>query len=181
MSPSIHDNLTEALICTQLQHVTNTQAAWLLLQEPGFIGFGVVQQDAVHWPPDMRPDWSRIADLRLFGEKGEWHAWSHWDHRWQSRLLQLQDVKDCLIEYHALWGTQAGTDVGTWLTLTEGRGTALWLPVPVSNADLPLRLKLAQVVDYDDRNGLAGIVDAALIALVSASEPVKVFAPPINL
>ncbi len=181
MSPVMPNSLSESLICAQLQHVTDTQATWVFLQEPGFIGFGIVQQEEILWPPDIQPDWSRIADLRLFGEKGEWHVWPDWDRRWQSRLLRLQEVKDCLTEYHALWGTQVRAGDGAWITLTEDRGIALRLPVLVRNADLPLRLKLVQVVGGDARSGLAGIVDAALVALVSASDASKVFTPPVKL
>jgi len=181
MSPTIHNSLSTTLICAQLQHVTDTQAAWVFLQEPGFIGFGVVHQEMVHWPPDIQPDWARIVDLRLFGEKGEWHAWPRWDHHWQSRLLRLQDVKNCLTDYHALWGTQVRAGEEAWTALTEDRGTVLWLPVTLHKADLPLRLKLLQVVGCDARSGLAGIVDAALVALVSASDSAEVFVPPVTL
>jgi CRISPR-associated protein (TIGR03984 family) len=178
MPQATHDSLNEELVRTQLQHVTDQEAAWVFLQEPGFIGFGVVRQEAIHWPPNIRPDWSRVFDLRLFGEQGEWHVWPYWDHPWQSRLLRLQDNKDFLTEYHALWGTQARSVAGAWVTLIEDRGATLWLPVTIRNNDLPLRLKLAQIVGYDPKSGLAGIVDAALIALVSASDAEKVIPPP---
>ena len=48
-------------------------------------------------------------------------------------------------------------------------GAVLRLPVTVTEKELPLRLKLVQVVGFDPGNGLAGIVDAALVGLYTAS------------
>ena len=163
-----HTELNEALICSHLSHVTASSTAWVLLQEPGFIGFGVVQSDKICWPPDVQPDWARVSDLRLFGEAGEWHVWSHWDGTWQSRRLESQKLTDPLTEYHALWGTQVES-APPWIKLVEDRGAEIWLPLAelgLTKKDLPLRLELKQVIDYDDKSGLAGIVDAALVALV---------------
>ena len=51
-----HKELNEKLVCDQLCHVTenHTETAWVLLQEPGFIGFGVVRQDKIFWPSVSR-------------------------------------------------------------------------------------------------------------------------------
>lgn len=81
-----HTELNEALVCQHLCDVTENETAWILLQEPGFIGFGVVLSDKICFPPDVQPDWTRINDLRLFGEKGEFHVWQHWDGNWQNRI-----------------------------------------------------------------------------------------------
>lgn len=56
----------------------------------------------------------------------------------------------------------------------EERGTKIWLPLKekLQNADLPLRLKIKQVVGYDKKYGLAGITDAALVALVKQNKTV---------
>ena len=170
MTKETHKKLYEKLICSHLSDVTKNDTAWLLLQEPGFIGFGVVQSDKICWPPDVQPDWTRVSDLRLFGEAGEWHVWSHWDGTWQSRRLELQKLTDSLTEHHALWGTQVECGPTPWIKLVEkNRGTEIWLPLEelgLAEEDLPLRLELKQVIDYDDKSGLAGIVDAALVALV---------------
>lgn len=169
MPNETYTELNEALICSHLSHVTTGSTAWVLLQEPGFIGFGVVQSDKICWPPDVRPDWARISDLRLFGENGEWHVWPHWDGTWQSRRLELQKLTDTLTEHHALWGTQVESGPSPWVKLVEDRGAEIWLPLAelgLAKGDLPLRLELKQVIDYDDKSGLAGIVDAALVALV---------------
>ena len=62
--------------------------------------------------------------------------------------------------------------------LVEDRGTEIWLPLEeLKDVDLPLRLKLKQVIKYDDKSGLAGITDAALVALVS-KDGKKVWDPP---
>ena len=168
--PSKHTELNKALICSHLCKVTDHETAWVLLQSPGFIGFGVVQSGDIRWPPSVQPDWTRVSDLRLFGEKGEWHVWSHWDESWQSRFLKLEDIPepDALTEYHVLWGTEIQSPTSPWVTLVEERGTEIWLPLAeLKEDDLPLRLKIKQVIDYDQKYGLAGITDAALVALVS--------------
>ena len=70
-----HAELNEELVCKHRCDVTDTDAAWILLQEPGFIGFGAVYKDKICWPKHAEPlDWTRVRDLRLFGEKGEWHV-----------------------------------------------------------------------------------------------------------
>ena len=166
-----HKELNERLICDHLCGVTDNETAWVLLQDPGFIGFGVVDQDKICWPPNVQPDWVRIRDLRLFGEKGEWHVWPHWDEDlpWKSRLLKLVDITDSLTEYHALWGTKVECGPPPWVKLVEERGAEIWLlleGLELTKVDLPLRLKLKQVVSYDEKSHLAGIVDAALVGLV---------------
>lgn len=175
-----HTELSEELVHQHLCHVIDISdknaAAWILLQEPGFIGFGAVYQDKICWPQHTKPlDWARIRDLRLFGKKGEWHVWPHWNGGWKSRLLKLDDRQDYLTEYHVLWGTEVKCKEFPWIKLSEKRGTEIWLPLQgqVEEKDLPLRLKLKQVVDYDDKGDdsshLAGIIDAALVELVDRS------------
>ena len=182
-----HAELNEELICKHRCDVTDNAAAWILLQEPGFIGFGAVYRDKICWPRHAEPlDWTRIRDIRLFGEKGEWHVWPHWNGGWKSRLLKLDDLQDHLTEYHVLWGTEVVKckDV-PWIKLSEERGTEIWLPLQgqVKEKDLPLRLKLKQVIDYDDKDDnsshLAGIIDAVLVALVDKSCK-KVLTPPFS-
>ena len=78
--------------------------------------------------------------------------------------------RETLTEYHALWGTEVKNVDSHWIKLIEARGAEIWLPLAESklkdDKDLPLRLKLKQVVDYDPEYHLAGIVDAALVGLV---------------
>ena len=78
--------LNKEWVCQHLSDVTNTEtqnSAWVLVQEPGFIGFGVVSSKEICWPPykeaEWEPDWDLVSDLRLFSEKGEWHVWRDWD------------------------------------------------------------------------------------------------------
>lgn len=172
--------LKDTSICDRLNAVTDIEtqkSAWVLVQEPGFIGFGVVESNKIYWPPykpsGWEPDWNRVSDLRLFGEKGEWHVWRDWDGKHYARLLELKNINDALTEYHFLWGTkQEETDTPPWIKLVENRGAEIWLPLQgqvkndEKNGNLPLRLKLKQVIDYDCKYHLAGIVDAALVALV---------------
>ena len=178
MTKETHTKLDAKLICSHLSCVTESETAWVLLQEPGFIGFGVVQSDKICWPPDVQLDWTRVSDLRLFGETGEWHVWSHWNGGWQSRCLRTEDIAEALTECHFLWGTKKQRDTSPWVRLVEDRGTEISLPlVNLECHDLPLRLKLKQVIGYDDKSGLAGITDAALVALVSNAGE-KVWDPP---
>ena len=177
-----HAELSAELVRQHLCHVIDISdenpAAWILLQEPGFIGFGAVYQDKICWPRHAKPlDWARIRDLRLFGEKGEWHVWPHWNGGWKSRLLKLNNLQDYLTEYHVLWGTEVKCKELPWITLSdEKRGTEIWLPLQgqvkdsKNDSDLPLRLKVKQKIDYDRKYHLAGITDAALIALVRKSD-----------
>ena len=173
--------LNKCWVCEHLCDVTEKNMAWVLLQEPGFIGFGVVQKSRICWPPYpdrprcWTPDWARVSDLRLFGEKGEWHVWRDWDGKHYARLLELHklDNDNSLTEYHALWGTKkVKSNTPPWIKLTEDRGTEIWLPLKgekLKDSDLPLRLKLKQVVGYDPDYHLAGIVDAALVGLFDRS------------
>ena len=179
MPNKIHEMLNETLICGHLWDVTEDKAAWILLQEPGFIGFGVVQKDKICLPPGVQPDWTRINDLRLFGEKGEWHVWEHWNGNWQSRLLELENINDALTEFHVLWGNDVKPDTPPWVKLVEDRGSEIWLPLgekTLKEDALPFRLKLKQVVGYNDETDgnshLAGIIDAALVALVDKNKKV---------
>ena len=115
-----------------------------------------------------------MSDLRLFGEKGEWHVWRDWDGKHYARLQKLDDIKDALTEYHALWGTDVKCTQTHWVKVREDRGAEIWIPplkdVKLTEKDLPLRLELKQIVGYDPKYHLAGIVDAALIALVRESD-----------
>ena len=168
-----HKELNEKLVQSHLCDVTDEDTAWILLQEPGFIGFGAVYQDKIYWPPYVQQlDWTRIRDLRLFGEKGEWHVWPHWKTGWNSRFLKVGEITDAFTEYHSLWGTRVECGQSSWIKLVEDRGAEIWLPLAethLKESDLPLRLKLKQIVSYDSDSRLAGIVDAALIGIVQKS------------
>ena len=87
MTGKTNIELNESWVCGSLADVTEKDLAWVLVQEPGFIGFGVVRSDDTNilWPPTPNKPknsldwWSLVSDLRLFGEKGEWHVWRDWD------------------------------------------------------------------------------------------------------
>ena len=181
------EELNQLWVCEQLCDVTDENMAWVLLQEPGFIGFGVVMKDNICFPPGVEPDWTLTSDLRLFGKKGEWHVWRDWDGNHYARLLKLEDIDDALTEYHVLWGDwPPKPGQSPWMKLTETRGTEIWLPVSeltekLTESDFPFRLKLKQVIGYDDKNDdsshLAGIIDAALVALVNRSGETELYPP----
>ena len=188
--------LNKKWVCDRLSGVTEKKMAWVFLQEPGFIGFGVVMKDDICFPPGVDPDWTLTSDLRLFGEIGEWHVWRDWEGKHQCRLLEFGEEgewriwlgsegeqQSCpeksgkkintLTEYHALWGNNLVRETPPWIKLIEDRGTEIWLPLAEFDLEakphLPLRLKIKQVVDYDPDYHLAGIVDAALVGLVRKS------------
>lgn len=194
----------QSWICERLRDVTDIEtqkSAWVLVQEPGFIGFGVVSPNKICWPPYLKKlDWERVSDLRLFGEKGEWHVWQDWDGKHYARLLEFNEKGgwtiwlgpdgkqqvcsekngekiNTLTEYHALWGNDVKPEKSPWIKLVEERGAEIWLPLEKfkleAKSDLPLRLKLKQIVDYDSKYHLAGIVDAALIGLVRSPNAKK--------
>lgn len=175
--------LNKSWVCDHLYNVTDIdtqETAWVLVQEPGFIGFGVVQSKNIWWPPykqsDWEPDWQLTSDLRLFGEKGEWHVWRDWDGEHYARLLTSDGMEkeDTITEHHFLWGTKKEViDNGPWIKVVEDRGAEIWLPLKsekLQKSDLPLRLKLKQIVGYDPKTHLAGITDAALVGLTRASK-----------
>ena len=187
------EQLDKSWVCERLCDVTdveNKKAAWVLAQEPGFIGFGVVSSDKICWPADLKKlDWELVSDLRLFGEKGEWHVWRDWDGKHYARLLEFdvedekhvwigcnkENQRETLTEYHVLWGRKKEeTDKPLWIKVVEDRGAEIWIPLleetELEAGDLPLRLKIKQVIDYDPKYHLAGIVDAALVALVDRSK-----------
>ena len=180
--------LNKKWVCDHLSGVTGKKVAWVLIQEPGFIGFGVVESDKIWWPPNIpknSPDWELTNDLRLFGEKGEWHVWRDWDGKHYARLQKLEDIDDALTEYHALWGTAIkDTDSPTWIKVVEDRGAEIWLPLQgqvkdsKNYSDLPLRLEIRQIVDYDPKYHLAGIVDAVLVSLVRKSSEIPLLPDP---
>ena len=178
--------LNKEWVCEHFPNVTKEKMAWVLIQEPGFIGFGVVESDEIWWPPNKpknSPDWELTSDLRLFGEKGEWHVWRDWDRNYYARLQKLEDIDDALTEYHALWGTKKkDTDSPAWIKVVEDRGAEIWLPLAddrLKDSDLPLRLKLKQIIDYDPKYHLAGIIDAALIGLTTSDK--KPLLPPSDM
>ena len=168
--------LNEKWVCGHLLDITEKDGAWVFLQEPGFIGFGVVMQNSICFPPDVNPDWQLTSDLRLFGEKGEWHVWRDWDGEHYARLLTSDEMeqKDTLAEHHFLWGTKkVDIDNGPWIKVVEERGAEIWLPLAsegLQDSDLPLRLKLKQIIGYDPKTHLAGITDAALIGLTDSNK-----------
>lgn len=204
MSNNAPIELNKPWVCEHLRDVTEIEtkkASWVLVQEPGFIGFGVVESNKISWPPHKpsgwEPDWERVSDLRLFGEKGDWHVWLDWDRKHRCRLLEFDkddswriwlgaDEKnqgrpdssgtkiDVLPEDHALWGTQVKCGKESWVRLVEDRGAEIWMPpleeFSLTTNDLPLRLKIKQLINYKPDYHLAGIVDAALIGLVRESD-----------
>ena len=68
-----HAELSEELVRQHLCHVIDigdeNPAAWILLQEPGFIGFGAVYQDKICWPRHAEPLDGRESGTYVYSEK----------------------------------------------------------------------------------------------------------------
>ena len=151
----------------------NERWAWVLVQEPQLVAFGVVTPERVVWPPDTRVDWARVFDLRIFRDTGEWHYWrdSHWQPRARLRLAARE--ADVWKEHPFLWGTRIDSDIMGWVKLVEERGAVLRLPLrqgTLRDDALPLRLGTQQVVDYEKETRLAGVVDAFLFQITDRSK-----------
>ncbi len=176
------EQLNSTWLSQQLGDITANDTAWVFLQEPAFIGFGVVTKNDTYFPPKVNPDWTLTSDLRLFGEKGEWHVWRDWDGKHYARLWTLKEMTDAITEHHFLWGTEKkDIDNGPWTKLTEDRGTEIWLPLAkkLKDTDIPLRLRLKQIVTYDPITHIAGITDAALIGLTKSDK--SLLQPPADM
>ena len=109
------------------------------------------------------------------------HVWRDWDGEHYARLLTSDGMekKDTITEHHFLWGTEkVDIDVSPWIKVTEKRGTEIWLPLEsekLQKSDLPLRLKLKQIVDYDPKTHIAGITDAALVGLMTRASKKMIY------
>jgi CRISPR-associated protein (TIGR03984 family) len=160
--------------------------AWLFVQGYPFTGFLVVEPEAesgvLRKPPGVTcsfEDLSLFWDLRLFGEKGEWHLWREDDGEWSGRFLARGECSPHIERKDVLWGLPAekkgtsereeGTRDGVvWTRFTEDRGAAFWIPGQRLKKE-PARLRLWQKIE-EDGAGLAGVVDVMLCELVTAEE-----------
>lgn len=143
--------------------------AWLLVQGYPATGFWVATGEQILFPPDGSSpslDWNLYWDVRLFGNKGEWHLWRTGQGKWRGRFCTASEWEDFLDREDALWGTQVETktaDGRKWTKLWEERGAAVWVPFEVRKEKLPVRLKIRRKVDYQPDTGLAGFTDAMIL------------------
>lgn len=116
-------------------------------------------------------------DVRLFGEKGEWHCWSDGG-RWRGRLAKVvQDHFTCdriRERSFALWGSRVAQDDGWQVCEETGRGVQVRVPrswrAELSEKDLPVLLRIWERVEPEPGTGLAGVVDALIRGFLHKSE-----------
>lgn len=155
-------------------------SALLLAQGYPFTGFVVINKDdAMCWPPGIDAKlwngWNLFWDLRLFGDRGEWHLWRTNDGQWKDRLASPErpEWKDHHIaRADVLWGKQKGSEENdgiSWIRYSETRGACVWVPEACVEKDRPARLHLWQRIECDG-NGIAGVVDVMLRGIDSEEE-----------
>ena len=113
--------------------------------------------------------WDDFFDLRIFGPKGEWHAWNLGNGKWGARFwdAEKQDKTLQLDREFPLWGNEVGRTENGWSLLREAKGAAVWVPQtaavePRGDGSTIAILNAVELVGYDKSTGLAGIVDCAL-------------------
>ncbi len=155
----------EAWLVAKRGEVTGEKAAWVYVQGPDFVGFGVVTDQGIQWPEGSFLAVERIEEIRLFGERGEWRIWKRWDAMsWEGRRRSAEEdekEESFSLEY-LLWGR--GVKKGASVALSEERGATILFPKRASlevlrDSDLPLRVVVKQIVDFHCETGLAGVVD----------------------
>jgi CRISPR-associated protein (TIGR03984 family) len=151
----------EWLIGKAVECSSSGQVAILIEGYPA-TGFGVVSKKGIEWrlsPREAVPtDWSRFADLRLFGDRGEWHCWND-GAGWHGRFAS--EWKQTLPRQYAIWGNPV-PDNGWW-RCHETRGATVWVPASLLPPAPPkpdaLFLHALLLVEHEPGTGLAGITD----------------------
>jgi len=161
-----NNELNWELITSELyQNVSSdSKEAWLLWQDPTFIGFikiGIQDfNDQPNNPDDL--DFSLLQDLRLVGPKGEWHIWRIADGTLKGRFISDSVPIDYIEEDYLLWGTDKAnsSEHPGWTLVYEERGMKLWLPW--ESTELPAKIKVRHLIKQDEASGLAAIMDSML-------------------
>jgi hypothetical protein len=146
--------------------------ALALVQGYPYIGFaGLSPEGKLSFPPqfsgvDLEAQKSRFWDVRVFSDRGEWHAFRRGGTEWGERRFPVggEDTIECS---YPLWGTDTRMDSGWTCCFEKGRGIEIWVP-PVGPApvQVPVKLKAKLVLGIEEETGLVGIVDAVLSQLV---------------
>lgn len=134
-----------------------------------------------HLEPDVHEvgielPWRLYFDVRIFGERGEWHCWrvqgAHWRGRFAGRDENEWQVKPgkAFSRSYALWGEQFKRE-GDWVRWSEKRGAVVWTPARYDKDDQqPFRLEVRQRVEFDQETGIAGVVDAMILGFAGGSK-----------
>jgi CRISPR-associated protein (TIGR03984 family) len=175
MSNNIGDLTTDWLISKASE--TSTDNVTLLIQGYPGSGFARIVNGKLELklePEETMDDplaivWSRYFDIRMFGDRGEWHLWQS-NSGWNGRFRGVEEwpKTNRMDRDFALWGTLIEGPVQGWWRCSEERGPVVWLPEfalagPGKNGRQQSGvLKIRQQVEFDDA-GIAGIVDAMIM------------------
>ena len=75
-------------------------------------------------------DWDLFYDIRVWGHRGEWHAWRA--DEWCDRIRMFDDLKgeDLLSpRRYPILGRHEGGEQDGWVLRVEGRGPQVWVPI----------------------------------------------------
>ena len=149
--------------------------ASLLLQGYPYTCFArIIESGSLELPPPFRecpPNWDLFWDVRVFGPKGEWHAWRDGAGRWWDRRYEAKESENEIHRRYVLWGTAVEVTSDVWSCCYEERGAEVWVPFEATGHRLPLRLKLKLLIDYEPETGMAGVVDAVMCDFDSKEIP----------
>jgi len=173
------DKLDSQWLMDERSNVSTAGPAWLLLSGYQASGFGLVTEDRVILGltpnvPEFAPE--HLWDVRLFGDKGEWHCWRVGS-KWKGRLALAEAWEQPRERKFALWGTDVRDD-GDWWSVFEKRGAAVKVPKrlwpELNTRHLPLLLCVWERVDQEPDTGLAGVGDAMLRGLLRQGDEVVI-------
>jgi CRISPR-associated protein (TIGR03984 family) len=169
------------------------QGTWtLFVQGYSFTGFIRFMDGKATMPPPVpgqaNPavfediDWDTQFDLRAFSGAGEYHAWSMTPGTWGGRFQSQEALsgKDWKRKQTILAGKLVETKDG-WDRLQEANGIDYWIPgIPMNWTPRPgakdtdptpaAALCIAERIGFEPKNGLAGVVDAAILKIQEAKE-----------
>ncbi|HET6842929.1 MAG TPA: CRISPR-associated protein Csx19 [Candidatus Angelobacter sp.] len=167
-----------------LQHAGDAGGtAVLLIQGHPATGFGRVSGGKIdlRLEPGLQQTaedlpWSLCFDIRMFGDRGEWHCWriegSIWRGRFAGRDREEWQEKDgkAFARHYVLWGTKF-TREGDWVRCSESRGSVVWVPAESygEKEGEPAHLAVRERVEFDAETGIASVADAMILGFVGGS------------
>lgn len=173
--PPLHlPQIEEAWLQAKVSDVASQRRAWVYLQGPNMVGFGIVTPSQILWPKDSSPlAPSLTEDLRLFGDLGEWHVWKRWDSSYHARFRTVPPsssgpIQPMKPQAYLLWGKSLQTEGSRYALVEEMRGATIPFPDAPwfhSNPALPISLQVQPILDFHPETGLAGIVDVLWLGL----------------
>ena len=130
----------------------------VLVQGYEWTGLGYYRNGEIDFGRKLPFLWTEYWDVRVFGEKGEWHCWRSGD-VWRARYAAVEDWKDHEVRDYVLKGREIQ---GKWVQ--ESGGARYYYPMPLADdlKNRPLRLCAWLEVAEDSDTGLRYFRDAML-------------------